>query len=144
MTVARATAGQGPGFGRVRTGHPHAPRVAALLGAAQKAAADTAWTPVETGTGLEIVVRGPGTPPGDATNDLGGLADALQVSSHSPNLDLSHLGVAFYRNDRQVRRALYSDEHHDAQEYTLAVSAPPCPPSNDGSQGPIFRRHRGM
>ena len=105
--------------------HPHRPRVLALLRAAQDALRTTAWNPRETRlVGLEVVVVAPDTsPPSDATNYLGGVADVLQANRI--NADLSHLGeaasVSLYHDDAQVQEVWYSVEPGDEPGYRVRV-----------------------
>jgi hypothetical protein len=106
-------------------GHPHAARVQALLEAAQQAVQPIGWTPVAGEISLELVVRGPGRPPSDATNYLGGVGDVLQDKTVGRSLDLTHLGelgaVALYTNDRQIRQIHYTEEHADEVSYSVRI-----------------------
>lgn len=105
-------------------GHTHAPRVRALLDAARQAAARLEWTPLTGPIAFDLVVRGPGQAPSDATNYLGGVGDVLQVKA-ARNLDLAHLGalgqVALYLDDRQIRQIRYTEEWADQPFYTVRV-----------------------
>ncbi len=99
--------------------HGSASRVRTLLEAAQAALPGSNWQPPEARhVGLELVVAEPsGKPAGmndraDATNFLGGVADALQA--RRVNADLSHLEtlaeVMLYQDDRQIREVRYREE----------------------------------
>jgi hypothetical protein len=97
-------------------GHPHAPRVRALLEAANAALqAQPSFERIATGeVGLEVVVgKAPGTDPWDATNYLGGIADVLGDKSRR-GAAMHHLGdlaeVWLYRNDRQIKQVVYREE----------------------------------
>jgi hypothetical protein len=106
-------------------GHPHAARVQALLEAAQQAVQPIGWTPVAGEISLELVVRGPGRPPSDATNYLGGVGDVLQDKTVGHGLDLTHLGelgaVALYTDDRQIRQIHYTEEHAHQASYSIRI-----------------------
>jgi len=73
---------------------------------------------------LDLVVRGPGQAPSDATNYLGGVGDVLQAKSGS-KLDLTYLGalsqVALYLDDRQIRQIRYAEERADQPSYTVRI-----------------------
>jgi hypothetical protein len=78
---------------------------------------------------LEVEVRtGPGEPPWDSTNLLGGIADVLDSKAHKrlaqPQL-LDHLGdladVALYNDDRQIKEILYREVDHPIEEYIITV-----------------------
>jgi len=105
--------------------HPHRPRVLALLQATQSALRTEAWNSLEKRPiGLEVVVVAPGTsPPSDATNFLGGVADVLQANRI--NADLSHLGevasASLYHDDRQIQEVWYSVEAGDEPGYRVRV-----------------------
>lgn len=91
-------------------GHVHASRVLALLEAARVAIGDGPQLPFPSDPlGLEVVLEAPTQPPSDATNYLGGIADALEAKGHRGNLE--HLGdlafVALYTNDRQIQEVHY-------------------------------------
>ncbi|PZG00857.1 hypothetical protein [Micromonospora deserti] len=106
-------------------GHQHADRVRLLLEAARTAVSRVGWPVVSGDVALELVVRGPGRPPSDATNYLGGLGDVLQAKSARPNLDLSHLGelsaVALFADDRQITQISYSQEHAEQPSYSVRI-----------------------
>ena len=78
---------------------------------------------------LEVELRtGPGEPPWDSTNLLGGIADVLDSKAHKrlahPGL-LDHLGdladVALYDDDRQIKEILYREVDHQNAEYIITV-----------------------
>ena len=74
--------------------------------------------------GLEVVVVAlDRSPPSDATNYLGGVADVLQATR--TNADVSHLGGAasasLYINDGQIREVRYSVEEGDEPGYRVRV-----------------------
>jgi hypothetical protein len=100
-------------------GHPHAPRVRALLEAAQQALAAGAH-PIEHGEiALELVIVSPEQPPCDATNVLGGIGDVLEQKTRRGDT-VAHLGplaqVALFANDRQIRE---SEERGEQVHYRL-------------------------
>jgi hypothetical protein len=74
---------------------------------------------------LDLVVRGPGRPPSDATNSLGGVGDVLQDKTAGRNLDLTRLGelgtVALYADDRQIRQIRYAEEPARQPSYTIRI-----------------------
>ena len=106
-------------------GHGYADRVRALLIAARDEVARTGWTLLESDVEMDVVVRGPARPQGDATNFLGGIGDVLQYKIGRPNLDLVHLddlaAVAIFRDDRQVRRLSYREEMATEPGYVVRV-----------------------
>ena len=106
-------------------GHPHADRVRALLAAARQAAQECGWVTTAADVGLELVVRGPGRPPSDASNYLGGVGDVLQDKASRHNLDVAHLGelamVALYVDDRQIREIRYAEEPADRPSYSVRI-----------------------
>jgi hypothetical protein len=108
--------------------HPDAARVRALLAAAQAAmATHPDFAPISDGrVGLEVVL----TPPTDreswdATNYLGGIADALEHKAHR-GAAVGHLGnlvdVWLYRNDRQIKQVSYREEIYDPAGYGYRVT----------------------
>jgi hypothetical protein len=106
-------------------GHGQANRVRLLLLAAQRACAEQAFVPInEGGLALDVVVRAPIPPPGDATNYLGGVADVLQDKAGC-TLSLHHLGdlaaVRLYSNDRQIRQVSYREQVANEAGYTVTV-----------------------
>jgi hypothetical protein len=108
------------------SGHQQAKAVRALLLGAGDAAQRTGWTVISGLVALELVIRGPGRPPGDATNYLGGVADALQDKSRA-TVDLTHLGtlaeVALYVNDRQISRITYREGTAPEWSYEVRITA---------------------
>ena len=105
-------------------GHDHAPRVRLLLEAVQQASQEQAFVPVDAGAvALDVVVRGPGQPPGDATNYLGGIGDVLEDKASRSALE--HLGdlatVWLFRDDRQIRQVSYREEVASRVGYTVTV-----------------------
>jgi hypothetical protein len=85
---------------------------------------------------LEIEVRAPaGQQPGDATNYLGGIADALEVKRYRIKTSgpLDHLGyrknVGLYENDRQIKEVRYREVESDRVSYTVTVG-PFDPPAS--------------
>ena len=104
--------------------HSHAERVRVLLESVQRAIQHDNWTVVTDEVALDLVVRGPGRPPSDATNYLGGIGDVLQVKV-GRNLDLTHLGelgaVALYADDRQIRTIHYSEEWATQPSYKVRI-----------------------
>jgi hypothetical protein len=106
--------------------HPQAARVHALLTAAQAAVRRTGWKPGSEQVALELIIRSPGRPPGDATNFLGGLGDVLQGKLTKPGLDLAHLGelrtVALFGDDRQISQISYHEEPAKSPSYLVRIS----------------------
>jgi hypothetical protein len=74
---------------------------------------------------LELTIRCPSRPDGDATNLLGGVADVLQTTV-SPNADVTHLGdlaaIGLYLDDRQISRISYRELPADEVSYHVRVS----------------------
>jgi hypothetical protein len=77
---------------------------------------------------LDVELRAPaGTLPGDGTNYLGGIADALEAkkvriraSGPLPHLgDLVHVGL--YDNDRQIKQICYREREAEDVSYTIRV-----------------------
>lgn len=106
-------------------GHSHAPRVVALLTAAQAASQEQAFVPVDSGpVALDVLVAASSSePPWDATNYLGGIADVLEDKVHRGAL--SHLGkladVWLYRNDRQIKQITYREVRADRSTYRVTI-----------------------
>jgi hypothetical protein len=78
---------------------------------------------------LDLQIRtGPGEPPWDATNLLGGVADVLDSKSHKqiaqPGM-LNHLGeladVALFDDDRQIQEITYRTVQHPQEEYVVTI-----------------------
>lgn len=78
---------------------------------------------------LEVEVRtGPGEPPWDATNYLGGIADVLETKSKRkiahPGL-IDHLGplaeVGLYDDDRQIKEIFYREVKSSSNEYLVTL-----------------------
>jgi hypothetical protein len=104
----------------------HSPRVRLLLEAAQQACREQAFLSVDAGpVALDVIVRGPSQPPGDATNHLGGIGDVLEDKATRGALE--HLGdlaaVRLFRNDRQIRQVSYREETADRIGYTVTVQS---------------------
>jgi hypothetical protein len=87
--------------------HPHTRRVAALLTRARDALVEQrggqGFGPAPRA--IEVVLTTSQSPPGDASNYLGGIADVLESKAHRGRA-VDHLGalsdVALYDNDRQL------------------------------------------
>jgi hypothetical protein len=108
------------------TGHPHAPRVVALLEAAKRAIDAASFQPLSGRVALEVVLRAPdGVDPWDATNYLGGIADVLEDKSRRGAMPLAHLGdlarLALYGNDRQIREIHYRQHVAPVVSYAVRV-----------------------
>lgn len=107
-------------------GHAHADRVRTLLLSTHAAVRRTGWSITPADVALELVVRGPGRPPGDATNFLGGVGDVLQDKAIAHNIDLTHLGelraVALYGNDVQISEVTYRLELAEQWSYSVRVA----------------------
>jgi hypothetical protein len=110
--------------------HPDAPRVRALLSAAEAAmATHPEFIPISDGRiRIDVVL----TPPADreawdATNYLGGIADVLEYKALR-GAAVEHLGnlanVWLYRNDRQIKQVSYREETQDpaGHGYQVMVS----------------------
>jgi hypothetical protein len=79
---------------------------------------------------LEVeVMTPPGMQPGDGTNYLGGIADALEVKTVRIKAagPLDHLGyrqhVGLYDNDRQIKQIIYRELVAERVSYTVRVRA---------------------
>jgi hypothetical protein len=104
--------------------HPHAARVVALLDAAREVLATEGCKLFASALlGLEVVLRCPNDPPSDATNYLGGIADALEDKSRRGALNhLEELAsVALYDNDRQIREVHFRHEPGAPADYTVRL-----------------------
>jgi hypothetical protein len=77
---------------------------------------------------VEVHARA-GQQPGDATNYLGGIADALEVKKHRIKTSgpLDHLGyrreVGLYDNDSQIKEVSYRELESDRTSYTVRLRA---------------------
>lgn len=90
--------------------HAHAGRIRRLLEAAQHEISSPTFRPFTGPIALDVTLTAPpDQEPWDATNYLGGIADALQQKGLSPLTE--HLGalrdVYLYKNDRQIRQVSY-------------------------------------
>jgi hypothetical protein len=107
-------------------GHVHADKVRALLEAARDAIQCDRWRPAIGEVALELTIRCPGRPDGDATNFLGGVSDVLQTTV-SPNVDVTHLGdlaaIGLYIDDKQISRISYRELPAAEASYRVRVSA---------------------
>ena len=107
--------------------HKQARQVRSLLESARAAANSAGWKCAPGLVSLELIVRGDGRPPGDATNYLGGVADVLQAKKDHVMIDLGYLGelrdVALYVNDRQINRVGYSEEAAKRTSYVVRVTS---------------------
>jgi hypothetical protein len=107
-------------------GHPRGERVLILLRAAREAAAEQDWSPTGADLGIELLVRGPGRPPADAANYLGGIGDTLQDKLSRPWVEAGELGgelaeVALFHDDRQLREVHYREEEAETPSYRLRL-----------------------
>jgi hypothetical protein len=107
-------------------GHPRGERVLTLLRAAREAAAEQDWALTGADLGLELLVRGPGRPPADAANYLGGIGDTLQDKLSRPWVEAGELGgelaeVALFHDDRQIRAVRYAEEQAEQPSYRLRL-----------------------
>jgi hypothetical protein len=107
-------------------GHPQADRARKLLEAAREAVRRGGWSPATSEVALELTIRCPTRPPGDATNFLGGVADVLQTTPPA-NVDLTHLGdlakIGLYIDDKQISRISYRELRASEVSYRVRVSA---------------------
>jgi hypothetical protein len=111
--------------------HPHASRVRALLTAAAKALRAQPGFAAHGPIRLDLVVHAdPSHDPWDATNYLGGVADALEDKSRRGHA-VDHLGelatVHLYGNDLQIKQITYVEEQHPAASYIVTIRALPPP-----------------
>jgi len=106
-------------------GHVHADGVRALLEAARDAIRWDEWSLATGEVVLELTIRCPDRPDGDATNFLGGVADVLQTMV-SPNVDMTHLAdlatVGLYLDDKQISRITYRELPAAEVSYRVRVS----------------------
>jgi hypothetical protein len=106
--------------------HPHAPRVRALLEAADRALSEADFVPVKKGNvALEVVLYAPPVSVVcDATNYLGGIADVLEEKA-SHRLAIDHLGalttVWLYWRDSQIKQVNYREVPSDRLAYWVTV-----------------------
>jgi hypothetical protein len=112
------------GISVFNAGHPHLPRVRALLEAAQKACAAQDFTPIKSGgVGLDIVLYTPPKQnPADAANYIGGVADVLEDKDGRA---IDHVGrlasVWLYRNDNQLKEVTFREIDADQISYRVTV-----------------------
>jgi hypothetical protein len=107
-------------------GHPHAPRVRALLIAAQEAMTTEDFA----GFGgaqlaIEVILTTGGLQQtSDTTNYLGGIADVLEAKGHRA-MHVAHLadlaGVALFDNDRQLHEVRYRQHDGDHDGYSVRL-----------------------
>jgi diguanylate cyclase (GGDEF)-like protein len=98
--------------------HSHAPRIRALLTAAQQALqSQPGFVPVSDGAvALELLVYvdQSNPPKGDPTNYLGGVTDGLEDKSRRGESIAAHLGdlaqVWLYQNDQQIKQLSYREQ----------------------------------
>ena len=107
--------------------HSHSDRVVTLLRQVNKTIVKSSWDRNEKrSVGLEVLVSDTslGSPPMDATNILGGVADVLQ-SDRPRNTDSTHLenmrAVSLYKNDRQIREVRFSVKRDNVPSYRVRV-----------------------
>jgi len=85
----------------------------------------TGWTTTTQPVGLELIIHAPAGEAWDATNYLGGVADALQNKSRVGAIDLGHLGqlrgVALFENDRQIKEVHYRENPAASARYSVRV-----------------------
>jgi hypothetical protein len=105
--------------------HGYADRVRTLLECTHESMKLRGWNTVDSQLALDVVVRGPGRPSGDATNFLGGIGDVLQARKQRLNIDLGHLGaladVAAFDDDSQIRQITYQEELAPTPSYTVRI-----------------------
>jgi hypothetical protein len=84
---------------------------------------------------LELIIRCPGRPVGDATNFLGGIADVLQGKAKHRNINLDHLGdlreVALYADNGLISRISDREEPADIPSFTVRISNLASPDTAD-------------
>jgi predicted RNA-binding Zn ribbon-like protein len=102
--------------------HRHHTRVVELLRATQQAL-PAEFVPFRTAVRLKVTVFAPTpAPPGDPTNFLGGVADALQRKAFPDDLGaLAH--VVVYENDLQLRRVEYEQRVAPETSYELRIQS---------------------
>lgn len=109
-------------------------QVRSLLESARAAANSAGWKCAPGLVSLELVVRGNGRPPGDATNYLGGVADVLQAKKDpvmiGPWPPRRASRVALYVNDRQINRVGYSEEAAERTSYVVRVTSAASQPQS--------------
>jgi hypothetical protein len=113
-------------------GGKYEPRVKALLEAAREEITRLAFQGFgSTKLRLDVEVHtGPGDPPWDATNYLGGIADVLESKTKrliaQPG-SIDHFGdlaqVGLYDDDRQIKEIIYREVQGDQAEYILKLTA---------------------
>jgi hypothetical protein len=105
-------------------GHGHGERVRRLLEAARRSMSESGFHPLTGPIGLEVTVHvPPNQDPWDATNYLGGVADALEdKAKRGPLLHLGDLrDVALYANDRQIREVHYRQQDSPTARYRVRI-----------------------
>lgn len=110
------------GGGIVSRSHRHHGRVIALLQAAARALPPD-FTPYREGVRLSLTLLAPKeAPPGDPTNFLGGIADALQRKPDPGDLgDLAK--VVVYENDLQLRQLDFRQSFAEDVSYRVRVGS---------------------
>jgi hypothetical protein len=105
---------------------PHEQLVRNLLTAARLAVQRSGWQTSTSEIALELVIRCPARPAGDATNFLGGVGDVLQDKTRARNINLDHLGalrdIALYTDDAQISRISYREEPAQNPSYSIRIS----------------------
>jgi len=106
----------------------HHARLLALLAEAHRAKSAAGFRGfADSPVRLEVEVHSPPGQPGDATNFLGGIADALEVKRLRVQASgpLTHLGyrqhVGVYDNDRQIKEIRYAEKESATVGYTVTV-----------------------
>jgi hypothetical protein len=108
-------------------GHSHSQRVLRLLEAARDATQFGPWVQATGPIGLDLALYAPlGLQPSDATNVLGGVADALQEKAIAKlRISLEHLGgladVCLYKDDRQIHEVHYRRHGSEQSRYRVRV-----------------------
>ncbi|WP_131519217.1 hypothetical protein [Kribbella capetownensis] len=129
FTVAGLPPAKNTATSLLSASHEHAPRVRALLAAAEVAlTAEPQFTPIEAGRRVALEVRmrlAAGIEGWDATNYLGGIGDVLEDKS-CRGVSVDHLGalagVWLFHNDRQIKQLKWVEDTPTGPESSYVVT----------------------